>query len=268
MPNIQTQTAGEIAREAGLFLKHFSDHHRLSVESKGSDYDFVTNADRQSQQLVADRLKAAFPEHRFVGEEDGLSDEQVAKLLRSGTPCWVCDPLDGTVNYIHHLGLYAVSIGLVQNGEALAGAIYLPESDELFLAAKGEGAFLNGRPIHASDCADLRRASITADMASVRPEHRAKDLARIARAAAQASGARVLGSACVAIAGVACGRLDAYWNMNLHAWDVAAGTVLLQEAGGVVTDVFSRPFSFDMTGGFMAAAPGLAGALRGCMGEP
>lgn len=265
MNNVYAPTAGEIAREAGQFLKHFSDHHRLAVERKGSDFDFVTNADRESQRLIKARLKEAFPDHRFVGEEDGLSDAEVAEILYSGEYCWVCDPLDGTVNYIHHLPLYAVSIGLVKDGAALAGAIYLPEADELFLAERGQGATLNGRPIHASACPDLRHAFISADMAAADLGRRQENLARIARVAQAAGGARMLGSACVAIAHTACGRQDVYWNLGLHAWDVAAGIALLQEAGGAVTDVFCNPFSFDMAGGFLGTAPALKGVLRDLM---
>ena len=189
MNNVYAPTAGEIAREAGQFLKHFSDHHRLAVERKGSDFDFVTNADRESQRLIRERLREAWPDHRFVGEEDGLSDAEVAKILYSGEYCWVCDPLDGTVNYIHHLPLYAVSIGLVKDGAALAGAIYLPEADELFLAERGQGATLNGRPIHASACPDLRHAFISADMAAADLGRRQENLARIARVV-QAAGGR------------------------------------------------------------------------------
>ena len=256
------RVAGEIAREAGQFLKHFSDHHKLAVEHKGSGFDFVTNADRESQRLVQQRLKAAFPEHRFVGEEDGLSDAQVAAVLEGDDWCWVCDPLDGTVNYIHHLGLYAVSVGLVRRGRSVAGAIYLPEWDELFTAQRGEGAFLNGQPIHASACQDLRQAFVTADIAASNPTLREPNLERLRRAGMAVGGLRVEGSACVCIAQTACGRQDAYWNQGLHAWDVAAGIVIAEEAGCRVTNIFSEPFSFDMADGFLCTAPGLDGAFR------
>ena len=258
MTNPYALAAGDIAREAGQFLKHFSDSHRLSIENKGSDFDFVTNADRESQRLIAQRLRAAFPGHRFVGEEDLLPDDEVARVLSEDEYCWVCDPLDGTVNYIHHLyGLYAVSIGLVRKGESLAGAIYIPDADELFVAARGEGAFLNGRPIHVSGCPDLRHAFVTADLASANVGQRALNLRRLSMVGTGASGLRVLGSACAAIARVACGRQDAYWNIGLHAWDVAAGLVIVEEAGGKVTDVFGDPFRFDMRTGFLTAVPGL-----------
>lgn len=264
MDNLYACAAGEIAREAGRFLKHFSDGRRLSVERKGSDFDFVTNADRESQRLIAGRLKERFPSHRFVGEEDGLDDVQVAKLLKSGDFCWVCDPLDGTVNYIHHLGLYATSIGLVKDGVSVAGAIYLPESDELFTAARGEGAALNGRPIRTNGCEDLRHAFVSADMAAADLDRRERNLERIKQVGLRVGGMRVEGSACVCIAQTACGRQDAYWNLGLHAWDVAAGIVILEEAGGAATDIFGSPFDFDMRHGFLGAA---SCALSKAIGE-
>lgn len=262
MDNLYARAAGEIAREAGRFLKHFSDDHRLAVEHKGSDFDFVTNADRESQRLIASRLRDCFPDHRFVGEEDGLTDKEVAEILNSGDYCWVCDPLDGTVNYIHHLGIYAVSIGLVKDGASLAGAIYLPETDELFTGAKGEGAYLNGRPIRTTGCADLRHAFVSADMAAADLARREKNLERIKQVGLRIGGMRIAGSACVSIAQTACGRQDAYWNLGLHAWDVAAGAVILEEAGGAAADVFGGPFRFDMENGFLgAASPALARAM-------
>ena len=268
MDNVYAIAAGEIAREAGQFLKHFSDGHRLAVENKGCDFDFVTNADRESQRLIASRLKARFPEHRFVGEEDGLSDAEVAEILKSGDFCWVCDPLDGTVNYIHHLGLYATSIGLVKDGVAVAGVIYLPEPDELFVAARGEGATLNGRPIRTTGCADLRHAFVSADVAAADLSRRDENLERIKRVGLAVGGLRIEGSACVCIAQTACGRQDAYWNMGLHAWDVAAGIVILEEAGCAVSDIYSDPFRFDMQGGFLCTAPGLKGAFRAVIPHP
>lgn len=259
------QLAGEVAREAGQFLKHFQEEHRLSIENKGCDFDFVTNADRQCQKMIAERLKPAYPGYRFVGEEDGLDDAAVSGILNSGEYCWVCDPLDGTVNYIHGLPLYAVSIGLVLNGRSLAGAIYLPETDELFTAARGHGARRNGEIVHTSECPDLHHAFISADIASSHPERRSANLARIARVAEVVTGTRVLGSACVAIARTACGQQDGYWNKGLHAWDVAAGAVILEEAGGAVSDIYSNPFKFNMENGFLGTCGTLKGAFRDIM---
>ena len=260
--------AGAIAREAGQFLKTFSDTYGLEVERKGNYNDFVTNADRQSQQLIAKRLKAAFPEHRFVGEEDGLSDGEVAEILNRDEYCWVCDPLDGTVNYIHRLGLYAVSVGLVRGGKAVAGAIYLPEMEELYTAERGGGACCNGFAIQPSTCGELSRAFLTADVAGANPTLKKSNLERIMRVATAAGGLRILGSCCVALAQTACGRQDGYWSMGAHAWDVAAGVVILEEAGCAVTNIYSEPFDFDMRGGILCTAPGLKGAFREVMGQP
>ena len=264
MNDIYARAAADVAREAGQFLKHFSDSHHLDIEHKGGDYDFVTNADRQSQALIAGRLRAAFPEHRFVGEEDGLPDGEVARRLSADGDdyCWVCDPLDGTINYIHHLGVYAVSVGLVHRGQSIAGAIYLPERDALFCAARGEGATLNGRPIAASGCASLREAFVTLDMPQTNLKNREWFLNRLRDAGMAVSSMRMLGSACHAIAMTACGEADAYLNLGLHAWDVAAGIVILEEAGGAVSDIWSDPFQFDMKRGFIGCAPGLKGAFR------
>lgn len=262
------KVACDAAREAGVFLKEFSNHHRLNVEHKGSGYDFVTNADRESQRLISERLLTAFPNHRFVGEEDGLSDGDVADILKGDDYCWVCDPLDGTVNYIHHLGLYAVSVGLVRRGRAEVGAIYLPEWDELYCASRGEGAFLNGRHLTPSDCDDLSRAFITADVAASNPALKVGNLERIYRVALAAGGLRIEGSACVCIAQTASGRQDAYWNLGLHAWDVAAGIVILEESGCVVTNIYSESFTFDMKDGFLCACPGLKGAFAQVIQRP
>ena len=259
------RAAAEIAREAGQFLKHFSDGHRLDVERKGGDLDFVTNADRGSQRLIADRLRERFPEHHFIGEEDGVPDSEIARRIAGGGDAdffWICDPLDGTVNYIHHLGVYAVSLGLVHRGVSVAGAICVPEAGEVFLAARGEGAFLNGKPIRASKCDRLVRAFTATDIPVTDMDMRKRYVDWFSGVSLGSAGLRMPGSACTALALVADGRLDAYWNLGAHPWDVAAGMVLVEEAGGCVTDMFSDPFDFGMAGGVLACAPGLEGAFR------
>ena len=271
MNDIYARAAADIVREAGLFLKHYSDGHRLNVEHKGSEFDFVTSADRESQALIAGRLREAFPTHRFVGEEDGLSDREIAGMIEAGGEddwFWICDPLDGTANYISHLGIYSVSVGLIHNGKSVAGAIALPEFGELFCAARGEGAFLNGRRIRASGCTELIHAFAAADIPVTDFELRRRFADWMTGVCMTTANTRMLGSACLALAMTACGRLDAYWNVGLHPWDVAAGIVLVEEAGGVITDIFSEPFRFDMTGGILACAPGLADAFRDIVRRP
>ena len=271
MYDTYARTAGAIAREAGRFLKHFSDSRSLDVENKGSDFDFVTNADRESQALIARRLREAFPGHRFVGEEDGVPDAEVARMLAAGGEddwFWICDPLDGTVNYIHRLPTYSVSIGLVHRGRSVAGAIYLPEADELFTAGRGGGAFLNGEPIRASGCSELRLAFTVTDLPVTDMQLRERYMAWFSAVGMHTAGLRIMGSACTAIALTACGRLDAYWNLGLHPWDAAAGIVILEEAGGTVSDMFSDPFRFDMAGGILCSAPGLRGQFRAHISRP
>ena len=270
MNDIYARAAADIAREAGEFLKHFSDSHELRVENKGSDLDFVTNADKQCQAMIAERLRTAFPNHRFIGEEDCIPDQEIGRMIEAGGEddwFWICDPLDGTDNYIHHLGVYSVSIGLVHKGRSVAGAICLPEWGDIFCAARGEGAYLNGAPIHASACASLREAHVAGDIPVVDLELRGRYMQWLANVSAASANLRLMGSACYAISMVASGRQDAYFSMGVHPWDVAAGIVLLEEAGGVKSNVFSEPFRFDMTGGFLCCAPGLEGAFRGLMKE-
>lgn len=271
MNDIFARTAGEIAREAGSLLKHFSETHKLQVENKGSEYDFVTNADRESQRLVEGRLRAAFPGHRFVGEEDGVPDDEIARRIHAAGPdeyLWICDPLDGTINYVHHLGLYAVSLGLVREGKCVAGAIYLPESDELFCGAAGEGATLNGRPIRASSVDSLHLAVTAADIPVTDLPMRQRFLGWMAEVGMNTSNLRVTGSACMSIALTACGRVDAYWNVGVHPWDVAAGIAICEGAGCAVSDIYGDPFRFDMSRGFLVCAPGLKGQFGPYIHQP
>ena len=262
MDNIYALAAAEIAREAGGFLKHFSDNHKLNVEAKGSDFDFVTNADKESQRLVATRLKERFPDHRFVGEEDGLSDAEVADILSSGEYCWVCDPLDGTVNFIRGLGGYAVSVAVFESGEATCGAIYLPETDELYLAQKGGGATRNGVPIHVAEHADLTAAIGATHVPVSDMALRRRALKWNAHAIMASQNLRILGSSARTQAKVASGGIDYYYEYGPHPWDVAAGYVIVTEAGGVVTRLDGGPFDYAL-GGVLCASKAIHGeALR------
>ena len=253
MYDIFARTAGEIAREAGSLLKHFSETHKLQVENKGSEYDFVTNADRESQRLVEGRLREAFPGHRFVGEEDGVPDDEIARRIHAAGPD----------EYLRQaLGLK----GLV--GKCVAGAIYLPEFDELFCGAAGEGATLNGRPIRASAVDSLHLAVTAADIPVTDLVMRRRFLGWMAQVGMNTSNLRVTGSACMSIALTACGRVDAYWNVGVHPWDVAAGIAICESAGCAVSDIYGDPFRFDISRGFLVCAPGLKGQFGPYIHEP
>ena len=247
------EDVGGIAREAGLFVRKMEGDQSLHIEEKGSSYDFVTAADTGSQRLIVERVKALYPDDQVIGEEDNLPDAVVMERIRDASGrVWVVDPLDGTMNFIHGLGGYAVSVGVFEGGEVIAGAIYLPESDELFLAEKGGGATLNGRPIRVAEHSRLRDA-IGATHVPV------SDLALRRRcnpwneaAAMESLNLRMLGCSARTQAKIAAGGIDYYYEYGPHPWDVAAGSLIVTEAGGVVTRLDGGPFDFGL-GGVLAA---------------
>lgn len=198
--------------------------------------DLVTDADLASQKAIREILLQGFPDYVFVGEEEG-ENEPPADVQRgdhSAQPCWVVDPLDGTINYVHRLQSFAVSIGLFANGKMRLGVVYDPVSEELFTAIDGGGATCNGHPIHASDCSDLSESlvacSFPAGVQGGDPE-----VARFVTVLERCRSLRRLGSCALNMCYVAAGRLDAYWATNVSAWDSAAGTVIAREAGAILT---------------------------------
>ncbi len=198
--------------------------------------DLVTDADLASQKAIRKILLEAFPDHVFVGEEEGENDppDDVRRGDASARPCWVVDPLDGTVNYVHRLQSFAVSIGLYANGKMRLGVVYDPVTEELFTAVDGCGAKCNGQPIKVSDCTDvgdsLVACSFPAGVQGGDPE-----VTRFVKILERCRSLRRLGSCALNMCYVAAGRLDAYWATNVSAWDSAAGTVIAREAGAVLT---------------------------------
>ena len=227
--------------------------------------DLVTEADVASQTAVRDVLLAAFPDYGFVGEEDavGRTIDETRPPKGSG-PVWVVDPLDGTVNYVHDVPAYCVSIGLYSEGKAVAGVIYDPRLNEMYAAAAGHGATLNGRPIRVSSCGDICDALLStgfpADL-----ERQKRNLAAWEKLAECSQSLRRTGSTALNLAYVAAGRFDGYWAFDNYAWDVMAGVILVQEAGGTVTAADGGeydPFRLDIA----AATPGVHGGLVGALG--
>lgn len=204
--------------------------------SEKAPKDLVTDADLASQKAVRRILMDGFDGYAFVGEEEGENDPPVD--VRNGSPdappCWVVDPLDGTVNYVHRLQSFAVSIGLYHAGKMRLGVILDPVSDELYTAVDGAGAHLNGHPISASDCTDLSRALIACSFpAGVKAD--SPEVARFVKVLERCRSLRRLGSCALNMCYVAAGRLDGYWATNVSAWDSAAGTVIAREAGAQLT---------------------------------
>jgi len=199
--------------------------------------DLVTEADLASQHAIKDVVLGAFPEHGFLGEEGG-------EVRSDGQPRWIVDPLDGTMNYVHQLPNYSVSVALEHRGQLVVGAVYDPLLDELFLASAGGGATLNGSAIRVSSCKCLDQGLIAASFSS-RVERRSIEVRRFEEVLVQAQGLRRLGSAALNLSYLACGRLDGYWATSVKIWDVAAGLLLLREAGGVVTSIQGQPLDLD-----------------------
>jgi myo-inositol-1(or 4)-monophosphatase len=226
------ETAVSIAREAGALVAGF--HARgIGFELKG-DYDLVTEADRTSERLIVERLRAHFPTHSIVAEEGGGQEG-------SSEYRWYVDPLDGTTNFAHGFPMFNVTLGLERAGELIAGVVYHPIHDEMFTAEKGGGAFLNSRKIHVSKAARVEDALVATGFPS-RKRHENVNVHFYYQLAMMSHGVRRAGAAALDLAYVACGRLDAFWEFGLHPWDMAAGVLLVREAGGTVSDMHGGPF--------------------------
>lgn len=217
-----------IARAAGLLLRRGWGRPG-QVEHKGQ-VDLVTDFDRQAEALITNALRVEFPDHTIHAEEQGTVG------LADSPYTWVVDPLDGTTNFAHGFPVFAVSIGLVHRGETLVGVIYDPLRDELFAAGAGRGAQLNQNPIEVSQIDTLAQALLATGFAYDRAWAADHNLPYLDRFLRRCQGIRRAGSAALDLAYVACGRLDGHWEMRLHPWDVAAGILLVTEAGGRVTD--------------------------------
>jgi myo-inositol-1(or 4)-monophosphatase len=225
--------AAQIARDAGEILRdRFGQPHE--VRYKGT-IDLVTEADRAAEDLIADRLRTVCPEHDLLCEEGSVG------AMSGGTYCWVVDPLDGTTNFAHGLPTFAVSIALEDAGVPVVGVVYDPMRDELFVARKGGGATLNGTPIVIS--------SVDEFIASILATGFSYDFARRVQQAevwldflTRVQAIRQTGSAALNLCYIAAGRLDGYWEQGLSPWDVAAGALIVTEAGGTVTDMRGAPF--------------------------
>jgi len=206
--------------------------------------DLVTRADRESEALVVGRLRAAFPRASLLAEESGAHPGDAGER-------WIVDPLDGTTNFAHGYPFYSVSIAYEREGEVVAGVVHAPALGETFVAARGSGTTRNGTPVRVSATAQLRDALVCTGFIPSRYERNGANFARLSRVA---RGVRRDGSAALDLANVACGRFDAFWEYDLRPWDVAAGALLVREAGGAVTATDGAPF--DVAAGSIAATNG------------
>ncbi len=224
--------AVEIAREAGAILLAEFDRP-VNISYKG-EVDIVTQADRRSEQLIVSRLRSHFPKHAIVAEEGSGTDSE--SPFR-----WHVDPLDGTTNFAHGYPCFAVSIGLEEAGELLAGVVYQPVSGELYTAVKGEGAYLNHKKIQTSPIPKLATSLLATGFPAVKRVQN-PNIHYYWDFTLRSHGVRRDGSAALDLAAVACGRFDGFWEFGLHSWDTAAGVLLVREAGGMVTQFNGQPY--------------------------
>jgi myo-inositol-1(or 4)-monophosphatase len=236
--------ASAIAEEAGARLREFL-AQGVETEYKG-DVDLVTVADRTAEKLIRERLGEAFPGHGIYGEEG-------TRERMDGEFRWYVDPLDGTTNFAHGLPQFCVSLGLErrqpgieagQDGTLVAAVIYDPMRDELFTAERGKGAWLNGKPMRVSHTPELAEALLATGFPS-RKRHDSPNVHFYHEFTLRSHGLRRAGSAALDLASVASGRMDAFWEFNLNPWDTAAGVLLIEEAGGRVTDFSGSQFKLD-----------------------
>ncbi len=227
------ETSAEIAREAGALLAQYFQRH-IPFELKG-EYDLVTEADRSSERLVVERLRAHFPSHSIVAEEGGGHQG-------SSEFCWYVDPLDGTTNFAHGFPMYNVTLALEQAGQLVAGVIFDPERNEMFSCERGSGAYLNDQRIHVSKVARLEDTLVATGFPSLK-RHQNVNVHFYYQLAMITHGVRRAGSAALDLAYVASGRLDGFWEFGLKPWDMAAGILLIEEAGGKCSDMHGAPMA-------------------------
>jgi myo-inositol-1(or 4)-monophosphatase len=224
-----------IAREAGALLMDFF-RQRVKIEYKG-DADLVTVADRKSEALILERIRKQFPSHDVMGEEG-------ARIESGSDYRWYVDPLDGTTNFAHGFPVFCVSLAVQYRGRGAAGVVYDPTRDEMFVAEQGRGAFLNGEPIRVSSTSRLAECLLGTGFPSHK-RHKSPNIYFYHQITLRTHGVRRAGSAALDLCNVACGRFDGFWEFNLNPWDTAAGVLIVQEAGGRVTNFAGGPFELD-----------------------
>ena len=254
----EREAAVSAAREAGALLREaFGRSHRISV--KQTAIDLVTEMDQAAEDLLKRRLQAAFPDYGFLTEEGPA-------VAGAGQACWLIDPLDGTTNYAHGYPHFAISIALEREGRVTLGIVYDPLADELFVAERGRGATLNGRPIRVSEVATLGESLLASGFPYDAWESEDDNTAEWRRFLKRTISLRCDGSAALDLCFVACGRVDGYWEQGLEPWDVAAGALIVMEAGGLVTD-YEGGNAFLERREIVAANPRLHGEMLAVLRE-
>ncbi len=229
----EKEIAVKAALAAGVLLRrHLGKLQDKDIDTK-QRFDYVTVVDKQSETLIVETIRRAFPRHHFFAEE-------IHRDERGGFR-WIIDPLDGTTNFIHSVPAFAISIGLELDQEMVLGVIYDPMRKELFVAEKGRGAFMNNQPIHVSAIDQPERALLATGFPFRSHEHPEEYLLSFHKLVARMSGIRRVGAVALDFAWLAAGRYEGFWELGLSPWDVAAGAVIIREAGGMITDFAGGP---------------------------
>lgn len=242
--------AMEMAKGAGEIQLRYFRTEGLKSDTKQNSFDVVTVADKESERFIKTHISEKFPDHGIIAEESG--EDHSEREWR-----WVIDPLDGTTNFNAGLPIFSVSIALEHFGDPVVGVVYAPYLGELFHAVKGEGAYMNGKRISCSLKSSLDTAVVATGMPYDRAVNKDNNLEEISRVVCRVRGTRRMGSAAIDLSYVAAGYYDAYWELNLNRWDVAAGSLIAREAGAVVESIRdNRNYSI------LASSPALIDKIR------
>ncbi len=240
-PNAFLETARKAAWTAGrMIAENTASPHDVS---RKNGFDFVTEVDRRSEEIIRGLIQDAFPDHGFFGEEQVSSDIRSEDRLLEEAPeyFWAVDALDGTTNFIRGIPQFSVSVALIRKGQIIAGAVYDPSRDELFSALRGHGAELNGRPIHVSGVTKLSDAILSFGFPASDMEKRKETVNRFLKLSPSLGSLRVFNCASLLLCYTACGRIDLTFEQGIHLWDMAAGLLLIEEAGGVLCALNGSP---------------------------
>lgn len=231
-------------KKAGDFvLKKSKTHYKVEEKAKN---DLVTNVDKMSEELIIKEIKRLFPAHAILSEEDNFKNG-IPKNIQNAKYIWIIDPIDGTLNFTKDLPFYAISIALFEKskqnkssnfeyleGEIISGAVYIPKLDELFYAAKGKGAYLNGKRIHVSNTKTVEKSVLATGF---HLKGALQNIPYFEKIVTKCRAVRRFGASAIDLVYTACGRFDGYWEFNIKAWDIAAGVLIVEEAGGKVSDI-------------------------------
>ncbi|KAK0081618.1 hypothetical protein PV325_011862 [Microctonus aethiopoides] len=232
--------AFDLVKQAGTIIREKINRPK-DVMVKSCEVDLVTETDKQVEKLFMDGISAKFPDHRFIGEE---TTSDGAKIQLTDAPTWIIDPIDGTMNFVHGLPHTCISVALVINKVTEIGIVYNPILEQLFTARKGKGSFLNGTSIKVSGVKELKKALLMVEMGTSRdPEKMKVVMENIQILTSKVHGLRTLGSAALNMCMVALGGADANFEFGIHVWDIAAGDLIVREAGGVCIDPAGGPLN-------------------------